>query len=159
MTRRHKTVTLGKGIVAPHYFHVSGVVLPNRFVRVANERDWTVYRISGWPAPVAMVWNVSGQERLFITHCAGHVPCHKDVPALIERWHDQAWTLLRYAYKGVIVPIVTHDNYGIVPEPDGAISIPEDATMLTVEPPCLLWHEYHPSKEDGSAIAAIVTIH
>ncbi len=156
--KKRTSVRLSKGVQAPLYFHLVGVVEGHQ-VRIARERDWSVFHIPDWDFPVIMAWDESGHEHLFATRTSIEVPSsHKDAIALIERWEAVEWSIRQNEYGGVVIPQVAHEKFVIVPK-EGELE-EEKGALLVVEPPCLIWHE-HQSDDNGqaAAIAATILIH
>ncbi|MDD5102970.1 MAG: hypothetical protein PHX93_01065 [Candidatus Peribacteraceae bacterium] len=153
--KKRTSVQLSKGAKAPVFFHLVGEVNGHN-VRIARPRDWQVFHFPQWKTPVLMLWNTPGHERLFATCIDGELPTHEEALRLIGRWIDMDWTTHRHEYGGAVIPLVAHEKFVIVPE--SAQLEEEEGSLLVVEPPCLLWHEWHPNEQDGAAIAATIII-
>ena len=156
--KRRTSVFLGKDVHASVYFPIVGIA-QERSLRIAHERDWSVFKILGFPHPVVQVWNAPGHEHLFATTFDGEFPAHAELHDKIEQClHLEKWEKYTDVYGGVQIPLVTHDKFVVVPvAPEGAIDVVKGKTLI-IEPPCLLWHEWHPADEGDTQIAAIITI-
>ncbi|OIO53293.1 hypothetical protein AUJ46_05470 [Candidatus Peregrinibacteria bacterium CG1_02_54_53] len=151
--RKRTNVFLSKGANAPLYFHLVGIA-KGHTVRIAHLRDWSVYHCPGWDAPIAMTWDRLGHERLFVTSIQQPMT-HDEAKARIDQWQEQDdWTTHRHEYSGLVIPLVAHEKFVIVPE-DGDIEEGEGTKILTFEPSCLFWHEW---QKDGHEAATAATI-
>lgn len=102
-----------------------------------------------------MFWNEPGLDRLFVTHIQGPLPTHRDALKLIMHWmHNDDWNVHQEEFGGLVVPLVVHDNFVLVPE-TAAIE-EKKGPILTIEPPCILWLEQN--QKDGAVIVAVVII-
>ena len=101
-----------------------------------------------------MVWDEPGHQRLFATCVTGELPNVHQAQESIEAWMDADWATHRHEYGGLVIPLVAHEKFVLVPIAGDLEE--EEGPLLTIEPPCLLWHECN--QQSIAAVAAIVTI-
>lgn len=148
------SVHLGKGVPSPLFFPVVGIH-SDQSVRVAHLRDWEIFHFPKWKHPVVRIWNTTGQERLFITSIAGEISTHEEALEKIAHWMEVSWKTVRQEYGGVEIPLVAHEHFVIVPE--GGTLEEQAGPLLSIEPPCLLFHDWQkPDCREGAVTSTIL---
>jgi len=154
--KKRTSVHLAKGISSPVFFHVLGEAT-GPFIRVAKERDWSVFHFPDVQSPVVKVWDTLGQQLLYGMHLLRDVPTHARAAIMIEEWMESDWRTHPKEWGGVSIPLITNDHFVVVPDQPEEIET-QTGDILVVEPPCLLWYERNQGKE-GGVITSTILIH